>query len=78
MEDVEASLRLAGEGRVFYLGKEWTLSARKWGRGYIRRFCMVIRLVASYQLARMKGSSHATAVSEEMYREYYPDTAIDK
>jgi hypothetical protein len=77
MEDVEASLRLVGKGRVAYLGKEWTLSARKWGRGYFRRFRMVVSLVATYQIARMKGSSHAAAVSEEMYREYYADATDD-
>lgn len=77
MEDVEASLRLASQGQVIYLGKEWTLSARKWGDGFIKRFGLVIRLVATYQFARFKGSAHAAAVSEKMYREYYPGVEIE-
>ena len=76
MEDVEASLRLASQGQVIYLGKEWTLSARKWGGGFVRRFGLVIRLVATYQLARFRGSAHAAAVSEKMYLEYYPEVQL--
>lgn len=72
MEDVEVSLRLAGQGRVIYLGKEWTVSASKWGRGFGTRFGLVLRLVAGYQLARLRGPEHAAAVSERMYRTYYP------
>ncbi|NJM37450.1 MAG: glycosyltransferase [Akkermansiaceae bacterium] len=78
MEDVEASLRLAGQGRVIYLGKEWTLSARKWGKGFTQRFGLIIRLVATYQFARFKGASHAAAVSEKMYLEYYPEVPTDR
>jgi hypothetical protein len=78
MEDVEASLRLASQGQVIYLGKEWTLSARKWSGGFIRRFALVIRLVATYQLARFKGAAHAAAVSEKMYLEYYPGVQLDE
>jgi Glycosyl transferase family 2 len=76
MEDVEASLRLASQGSVIYMAKEWTLSARKWGVGFARRFGMIVKLVATYQLARFKGTSHAAAVSERMYREYYPETNL--
>lgn len=72
MEDVEVSLRLAGQGQVIYLGREWTLSARKWGKNFMQRVFMIFRLVASYQLARMKSPAHAAAVSERMYQEYYP------
>jgi hypothetical protein len=74
MEDVEVSLRLACRGKVVYLGKEWTISARKWGSGFGTRFTLVLRLVASYQLARLKGPRHAASVSERMYREYYPES----
>lgn len=73
MEDVEASLRLASRGRVVYLGREWTVSARKWRGGFGPRFLMILRLVASYQLARVRGPVHAAAVSERMYRIYYPE-----
>ncbi len=75
MEDVETSLRLAGHGQVVYLGKEWTVSAGKWGSGFGTRFLLVLRLVASYQLARLRSKEHAAAVSERMYRDYYPDAA---
>lgn len=78
MEDVEASLRLASKGPVVYLGKEWTLSARKWSGDFVRRVILVVRLVAGYQLARLKGPAHAARVSEKMYREYYPGAIIDK
>jgi hypothetical protein len=73
MEDVEVSLRLASQGKVIYLGREWSVSSRKWRRGFGSRFFLVVRLVANYQLARLRGPSHAAAVSEKMYRIYYPD-----
>ena len=72
MEDVEVSLRLATRGRIFYLGREWKVSAKKWSGNFPRRFALVIRLVASYQLARLRGPAQAAALSERMYREYYP------
>lgn len=72
MEDVEASMRLSACGDILYLGKEWSVSARKWSGNFVPRFVQVIRLVASYQLARLKSREHAAAVSEKMYREYYP------
>ncbi|MEP2775454.1 MAG: hypothetical protein ABJQ29_09590 [Luteolibacter sp.] len=71
MEDVEASMRLATRGEVIYLGREWQISAVKWGDRFTHRFVQVIRLVASYQIARLRSREHAAAVSERMYREYY-------
>lgn len=71
MEDVEASMRLSTCGEILYLGEEWNVSARKWNGNFIPRFIQVIRLVASYQLARLKSRDHATSISERMYREYY-------
>ncbi|MDP4846505.1 MAG: glycosyltransferase [Akkermansiaceae bacterium] len=71
MEDVEASMRLSACGEILYLGEEWNVSARKWSRNFIPRFIQVVRLVASYQLARLKSREHAATVSERMYREYY-------
>lgn len=73
MEDVEASMRLCTCGEVIYLGDEWNVSSRKWSGNFIPRFIQVVRLVASYQLARLKSREHAAAVSERMYREYYPE-----
>jgi len=71
MEDVEVSMRLATLGDIIYLGREWNVSARKWKSGFATRFLLVIRLVATYQLARLRSPAHAAAVSERMYREYY-------
>ena len=72
MEDVEVSLRLARQGRIIYLGKEWIVSACKWRRGFASRTWLVVRLVTAYQIARLRGPEHAAAVSEKMYRAYYP------
>lgn len=77
MEDVEVSMRLAGQGQVVYLGKEWRLSAQKWGKNFGSRVLMILRLVASYQLARIRSPAHAAAMSEKMYREYYPPEPIN-
>ena len=74
MEDVEVSLRLARVGRIVYLGKEWTVSGGKWRVGFAARTWLVFRLVATYQLARLRGRAHAMAVSERMYRTYYQKT----
>ena len=71
MEDVEASLRLATKGGVHYIGNEWQVSAKKWNNNFGPRFVNVIRLVAIYQLARLKGPAKAASVSEKMYTEYY-------
>jgi len=72
MEDVEVSMRLATRGNIFYLGREWTISARKWDRNFTHRFFLIIRLVATYQLARVRSRAHAAEVSKRMYAEYYP------
>lgn len=73
MEDVEVSIRLGCQGRIIYLGKEWTLSARKWGKNFGSRVLMIFRLVGSYQLVRLKGLEHAAALSEKLYQEYYTE-----
>ncbi|MGL4400708.1 MAG: glycosyltransferase 87 family protein [Luteolibacter sp.] len=72
MEDVEASLRLATRGRAVYLGHEWCVSAVKLQSHILRRILMVFRLVATYQLARLRGRAHAAACASRLYREYYP------
>ncbi|MEM1082640.1 MAG: glycosyltransferase [Verrucomicrobiota bacterium] len=72
MEDVEVSLRLHTRGRLVYLGREWTVSAKKWQQAAKLRFRTVIRFVATYQLARLRGAGHAATCSERLYREYYP------
>jgi Glycosyl transferase family 2 len=73
MEDVEVSMRLAGNGRVVYLGREWTVSASKWQRAFKKRVLLVFSLVASYQFARLRSRSCALELSKQMYREYYPE-----
>lgn len=72
MEDVEVSMRLATRGDVIYLGREWKISARKWGKNFTKRVILIIRLVASYQFARLRSREHAAEVSKRMYAEYYP------
>jgi hypothetical protein len=72
MEDVEVSLRLATRGRTVYLGHEWCVSAVKFQSRILRRVTLVFRLVATYQLARLRGPAHAAECASRLYREYYP------
>ena len=72
MEDVEVSLRLATRGRTVYLGHEWLVSAVKFQSRVLRRVTLVFRLVATYQLARLRGPAHAAECASRLYREYYP------
>ncbi len=72
MEDVEASLRLQAHGDIVYLGQEWQVSARKWHRGFTRRFALVLRLMTTYHLVRLRGLEHARLYSKKLYAEYYP------
>jgi hypothetical protein len=71
MEDVEVSLRLQTRGRIVYLGQEWGVSAIKWQKAFSRRFTTIIRLVATYQLARLGGRKRSAACAERLYKEYY-------
>jgi hypothetical protein len=75
MEDVEASLRLATRGTVVYLASEWRVSSVKLQRHLPRRILLVLRLVATYQLARLRGPAHAAACARRLYGEYYPASA---
>lgn len=74
MEDVEVSLRLQAEGPIVYLGKEWHVCARKWQSGFGQRFALVIRLMTTYQIARLRGRDHSRRYSEALYHEYYRST----
>lgn len=80
MEDVEVCLRLARCGPAVYIGREWLVSARKWnvgGRtGFFSRVWMIVRLVAGYRIARLRGPAHAAVAAERMYRHYYADGHI--
>jgi GT2 family glycosyltransferase len=71
MEDVEVSLRLQTAGDIIYLGQEWQVSARKWGKGFLRRFVMIVRLMIVYQIARARSPDHARRLSLRLYAEYY-------
>lgn len=71
MEDVEASLRLHARGRIIYLGREWIVSAVKWRKNFSKRFLTIIRLVATYQLARLSGPESAASCARRLYSEYY-------
>jgi hypothetical protein len=71
MEDVEASLRLQSCGEIIYLGQEWQVSAKKWQGRFTRRFALIIRLMVTYQLVRLRGLVHAEQFSKKLYAEYY-------
>ncbi len=71
MEDVEVSLRLQACGEVIYLGQEWQVSAKKWHDGFIRRLTLILRLMTTYQLVRLRSPEHARRLSERLYGEYY-------
>ncbi len=76
MEDVESSMRLATRGDVIYLGREWKTSAQKWNHSFTKRVLLVLRLVATYQLARLRSRTHASQASESMYNVYYRPSKI--
>ena len=71
MEDVEVSLRLQTFGRVIYIGSEWQVASVKWKGSFLKRFLMVIRLVAIYQIARLHGKESAQRCARRLYSEYY-------
>lgn len=72
MEDVESSLTLQAHGDVIYLGQEWQVSAGKWQKGFTRRLALILRLMITYQIVRLRGRKHARLYSETLYAEYYP------
>jgi hypothetical protein len=70
MEDVEISLRLQRYGDAGYCFGDCLVSDRGWGGGGARkRAVLVIRLVGSYLLQRMRGTPDVNA----MYQQYYGD-----
>jgi hypothetical protein len=71
MEDVEVSWRLLALGPIIYLGEEWQVSARKWQRGFGRRFWLVVGLMIRYRWVRLRGKAAAAEFSQKLYREYY-------
>ncbi len=73
MEDVEVSWRLMEQGRVVYIGQEWSVSAVKWKRKFTSRFRQVISLMVRYRLVRLSGRDAAADYSRKLYREYYPE-----
>jgi GT2 family glycosyltransferase len=75
MEDVEISLRLQARGEIIYLGQEWQVSAKKWQKGFTSRLTLILRLMITYQLVRLRGSERARLYSEKLYADYYPAPA---
>ena len=73
MEDVEASWRTRETGGFLYLGCPATVDHRKWRRrDWWRRFALVLRFVARYRWARLRGGGRAERLSRELFAEYYP------
>lgn len=75
MEDVEASLTLQNYGEMVYLGLEWQVSAKKWQGGFFRRFALILRLVITYRITRLRGREQARRLSQKLYARYYPQAA---
>lgn len=75
MEDVEASMTLQRHGEIIYLGQEWQVSAKKWHHSFTRRFALIIRLMITYQLIRLRSRQRAQEFSQKLYAEYYKQRA---
>jgi len=74
MEDVESSWRIRERGTFLYLGQPATVCHRRWrSEDWLQRFILVMRLVTRYRTARLRGRAAASALSDEMYAEYYND-----
>jgi len=72
MEDVESSWRVREQGGFVFLNQPCQANCDKWQRSrWINRFCLVLRLVSRYRWARLRGRSHAEALSKKFYAEYY-------
>lgn len=72
MEDVESSWRVRECGGFLFLGQPTRVCHRKWqAQDWLKRFALVMRLVTRYRTARLQSRAAATALSEEMYDEYY-------
>ena len=72
MEDVESSWRVRECGGFIFLGQPTHVCHRKWqAKDWFKRFALVLRLVTRYRAARLQSRAAATALSEEMYAEYY-------
>lgn len=78
MEDVEVSTRLRTLDEIAYLGREWTVSANKWERGFYQRFTQIIGLMIRYGLTRVKGTRHTEQLSNRLFQEYYPEDNSEK
>ena len=72
MEDVESSWRVRECGGFLYLGQPTRVCHRRWqAEDWLKRFTLVMKLVSRYRAARLQSRAAATALSEEMYQEYY-------
>jgi hypothetical protein len=74
MEDVESSWRTRECGGFIYLNQACRVCHRKWNPSeWLARFRLIMRLVARYRFARLKSRDAAQQLSQELYREYYPN-----
>lgn len=72
MEDVESSWRVRECGGFLFLGQPASVSHRRWrAKDWLKRFALVMRLVARYRAARLRSRAAASSLSVEMYAEYY-------
>lgn len=72
MEDIESSWRVREHGGFLYLGCPCEVSHRRWVRGdWLRRFLLVLRLVARYRRERFRCGRQTEALACQMYAEYY-------
>jgi len=72
MEDVESSWRVRECGGFLFLGQPTRVCHRKWQpKDWLKRFALVMRLVTRYRGARLQSRASVTALSKEMYDEYY-------
>lgn len=72
MEDVESSWRVRECGAFVYLGQPVRVCHRKWqAKDWLKRFRLVMRLVARYRAVRLRSRDSAATLSEDMYQEYY-------
>jgi hypothetical protein len=67
MEDVELSLRMMQVGRVVLLDGGIQNSARQWGRDFLRRIWLILKLVIVFRLSRLFNRD----VTQKLYAMYY-------
>lgn len=67
MEDIELSLRMMQAGRVVLLDGGIQNSARQWGRDFLKRILLILKLVIVFRLSRLFNRD----VTQKLYTIYY-------